>query len=88
MCSRRHTRGNSDTEVLKSFEDPEKLFKRKNKEKIDFPLFGASSSRDSHFDPKWEVNVGKNLLKTKYESDLKDTEFNPRRLESYLLDSL
>ena len=85
---RRDTRGNSDTEVLKSFEDPEKLFKRKNKEKIDFPLFGASSSRDSHFDPKWEVNVGKNLLKTKSESDLKDTEFNPRRLESYLLDSL
>ena len=73
---------------MKSFEDPEKLFKRKNKEKIDFPLLGASSSQDSHFDPKWEVNVGKNLLKTKSESDLKDTEFNPRRLESYLLDSL
>ena len=52
-------RGNSDTEVLKSFEDPEKLFKKKNKEKIDFPLFGASSSRDYHLDPKWEVNVGK-----------------------------
>ena len=27
-------------------------------------------------------------MKTKSESDLKDTEFNPRRLESYLLDSL
>ena len=61
MASRRHTRGNSDTEILKSFEDPEKLFKKKNKEKIDFTLFGASSSRDYHFDPKWEVNVGKNL---------------------------
>jgi len=73
---------------LKSFEDPENLFKRKNKEKLDFPLFGASSSQDSHIDPKWEVNVGKNLLKTKSESDLKNTEFNPRRLESYLLDSL
>ena len=73
---------------MKIFEDPEKLFKRKNKEKLIFPLFGASSSQDYHFDPKWEVNVGKNLLKTKSESDLKDTEFNPRRLESYLLDSL
>ena len=73
---------------MKSFEYPEKLFKRKNKENLYFPLFGASSSQYSHIDPKWEVNVGKNLLKTKSESDLKNTEFNPRRLESYLLDSL
>ena len=73
---------------MKSFEDPEKLFKRKNKEKVGFPLFGASSSQDSHIDPEWEVNVGKSLLRTKSESDLKNTEFNPRRLESYLLDSL
>ena len=51
-------------------------------------MFGASSSQDSHIDPGWEVNVGKNLLRTKSESNLKDTEFNPRRLESYLLDSL
>ena len=51
-------------------------------------MFGASSSQDSHIDPKWEVNIGKNMLKTKSESDLKNTEFNPRRLESYLLDSL
>ena len=43
LASRRHTRGNSDTEILKSFEDPEKLFKRKNKEKLDFPLFDPSS---------------------------------------------
>ena len=73
---------------MKSFEDPEKLFKKKNKEKLGFPLFGASSSQDSHIDPGWEVNVGKNLLRTKSESDLKDTEFNTRGLESYLLDSL
>ena len=53
LASRRHTRGNSDTEILKSFEDPEKLFKRNNKEKLSFPLFGASSSQDSPnvFDP-------------------------------------
>ena len=85
---RRHTRGNSDTEVLKSLDDLEKLFKRKDKEKLGFPLFGASSSQDSPIDPEWEVNVGRSLLKTKSESDLKTTEFNSRRLESYLLDSL
>ena len=73
---------------MKIFEDPEKLFKKKNKEKLGFPLFGASSSQDSHIDPGWQVNVGKNLLRTKSESNLKNTEFNPRRLESCLLDSL
>ena len=51
-------------------------------------MFGASSSQDCHIDPEWEVNAGKSLLRTKSESDLKNTEFNPRRLESYLLDSL
>ena len=71
-------------------EDPEKLFKKKDKEKIDFSLFGASSSRNSHsiFDQEWEVNIEKGLLKSKSESDLKNTEFNPHGLESYLLDSL
>ena len=71
-------------------EDPERLFKKKDKEKIDFPLFGASSSQDSPniFDLEWEVNVGRSLLKTKSESDLKNTKFNSRRLESYLLDSI
>ena len=73
---------------MKSFEDPEKLFKRKNKEKLSFPLFVASSSQDSHIDPEWEVNAGKNWLRNKSESNLKNTEFNPHRLESYLLDSL
>ena len=60
-------------------EDPEKLFKKKDKEKIDISLFGASSSRDSHsnFDQEWEVNIGKCLLKTKSEFDLENTEFNP-----------
>ena len=71
-------------------EDPEKLFKKKDKEKIDISLFGASSSQDFHsiFDQKWEINVEKGLLKSKSEYDLKNVEFNPRRLESYLLDSL
>ena len=74
---RRHTRGNSDTESLKSFEDPEKLFKRKNKEKFDFPLFGPSSSPDSHINPAWEVNTAQTLLRTRSEPDLKNTEFIP-----------
>ena len=71
-------------------EDLERLFKKKDKEKIDFPLFGASSSQDSPniFDPEWEVNVGRILLKTKSEFDLKNTRFNSCRFESYLLDSL
>ena len=85
---RRHTWGNYDTEVLKSLEDPERLFKKKDKEKIGFPLFGASSSQDSPVDQEWEANVGRIFLKTKSESNLKNTEFNSRRLESYLLDSL
>ena len=68
-------------------EDPEKLFKKKDKEKIDFSLFGASSSWDSHsiFYQEWEVNIGKGLLKSKSEFDLTNVEFNPHRLESYLL---
>ena len=64
------------------------MFKRKNKEKLDFPLFGPSSSQVSYINPEWEVDTTKNLLRTKSESDLKNTEFNPRRLESYLLDPL
>ena len=85
-----HTRGNSDTEILKSLEDPENLFKKKDREKIDFSLFGASSSWDSHsiFDQEWEVNIRNGLLKSKSKSDLKNAEFNSHRLESYLLDSL
>ena len=71
-------------------EDLEKLFKKKDKEKIDISLFGASSSQYFHsiLDQEWENNVEKDLLKSKSESDLKNVEFNPRRLESYLLDSL
>ena len=71
-------------------EDPEKLFKKKEKEKVDIPLFDAWSSQNFHsvFDQKWEIDIEKGLLKSKSESDLENVEFNPRRLESYLLDSL
>ena len=37
---------------------------------------------------KWEINVENGLFKSKSEFDLKNVEFNPRRLESHLLDSL
>ena len=71
-------------------EDPEKLFKKKDKEEIDISLFGASSSQDFHsiLNQEWEINVEKGLFKSKSKSDLKNLEFNPHRLESYLLDSL
>ena len=34
------------------------------------------------------INVGKYLLRSKSESDLKQTKINPNRFESYLLDSM
>ena len=37
---------------------------------------------------KCEINVEKGLLKSKFESDLENVEFNPGILESYLLDFL
>ena len=68
---KRHARGNYDTKFLRSLEDPEKVFKKKDKEKINISLFGASSSQDFHsiFDQEWEINVEKGLLKYKSESD-------------------
>ena len=71
-------------------EDPEKLFKKEQKEKVDISLFHASSSQNFHsiFDKKWEIDIEKGLLKSKSESDLENIEFNPWLLESYLLDSL
>ena len=82
LASRRHTRGNSDTKILKSFEDPEKLFKRKNKEKLDFPLFGPSSPPDSHINPAWEINTAQTPLRTRSKPDLKNAESNPCRLRA------
>ena len=39
---------------LRSLEDPEKLFRKRDKEKIDISLFGASYSQNFHsiFDKK------------------------------------
>ena len=57
LASKRRTQGNSDTEFLRSLEDPEKLFKKKDKEKIDISLFGASSSQDFHSTPDQECGI-------------------------------
>ena len=75
MASKIHTWGNYDTEVLQSLEDPEQIFKKKDKEKVDISLFCASSSENFHsiFDKKklelmlkrvyWNLNLSL-VLKT------------------------
>ena len=71
-------------------EDPERILRNRNKEKVNIPHFGASSSQDLHNIPEyeWETSVERLLSKSKSEFDLKKVEINPSRLESYLLDSL
>ena len=41
-----HTRGNHNLETLQSVENPERILRNRNKENVDFPLFGTSSSQD------------------------------------------
>ena len=41
-------RGNPNTETFQSMENPERLLRNKNKEKINSSQFGASSSQDFH----------------------------------------
>ena len=83
-------RGNPNTENLQSVEDPERILRNINKEKVNIPQFGASSSQDLHniLKSEWETSVEILLSKSKSESNLKKFEFNPIRLESYLLESL
>ena len=83
-------RGNPNTETLQSVEDPERLLRNKNKEKINSSQFGASSSQYFHSiqEYEWKTIVERLLLKSKSKSDLNKVEINPSRLESYLLDSL
>ena len=91
MSSRRpHTQGNPDTEILPCVDDPSKLFRNKGKEQSDIPQLGDTSTQEFHSiqDSVWETNFEGSLLKSKLESDLRDTELNPSRLDSYLLDSL
>ena len=38
-------RGNPNPETLQSVENPEKILRNRDKENVDFPLFGTSSSQ-------------------------------------------
>ena len=71
-------------------DNPNKLFRNKGKDQLDIPLFGNSSTLEfcSIQDSMWETNFERSLVKYKYDSDLKKTDINTNRLESYLLDSL
>ena len=83
-------RGNPDLETLQTVENPEKILRDRNKEKVNFPLFGTSSSQYLYVvaEPKWEVRAERLLTKSKYESDLRKAGVSPNTLQSYLLDSL
>ena len=83
-------RGNPNPETLQSVENPERILRNRNKENMDFPLFGTSSSQDFHniAESEWGTSVEGLLTKSKSESNLKKVEVSPSRLESYLLEYL
>ena len=62
---RSHTRGNPNTEILLSVENPERLLRSKRKEQINISQFRASSSQEFHsiHDFGRETNFEKSLLK-------------------------
>ena len=71
-------------------DNPNKLLRNKGKDQVDIPQFGNSSTLEFHSIQysMWETNFEISLLNSKSESDLKNTELNPSRLESYLLYSV
>ena len=71
-------------------DNPNKFLINKGKDQLDIPQFGNSSTLKFHSiqDSVWETNFERSLLNSKSVFDLKNTELNPSRLESYLLDSL
>ena len=83
-------RGNPDPKTLQSVENPEKILRDRNKEKVNFLLFGTSSSQDLYgvAESKWGVRSEILLTKSKYDSDLTKVGVSSNRLQSYLLDSL
>ena len=83
-------RGNPDPETLQSVENPEKILRDRNKEKVNFPLFETSSSQYLYGIAKSEWGVRAEILLTKsiYESDLRKAGVSSNILQSYLLDSL
>ena len=68
-----HTRGNSDIETLLNVDNPEKILRNRNKEKLDSPLFDTSSSQALYVlvEPEWGVRAERLITKSKYESDLR-----------------
>ena len=71
-------------------DNPERILRNRNKEKVDFPLFGTSSSQDLYgiAEPEWGVRDERLLTKSKSKSDLRKARVIPNTLQSYLLDSL
>ena len=66
-------RGNPDPETLQSVKNPEKILRDRNKEKVNFLLFGTSSSQDLYdiAESEWVVRAERILSKYKSESDLR-----------------
>ena len=74
LASRKiHTRGNSDTEILLSLDNQERILRNRNKEKLGSPLFNTSLSKALYglANPEWGVNAERLLTKSKSESDLR-----------------
>ena len=71
-------------------DNPNKLLRNKGKYQLDIPQFGNSSTQEFHSIEysMWETNFERSLLNSKSESNLKNKELNPSRLESYMFDSL
>ena len=71
-------------------DNPNKFIRNKGKDQLEIPKFENSSIEDFHSiqDSVCETNFEKSLLKSKTESDIKNTKLNPSGLESYILDCL
>ena len=83
-------RGNPNLETLQSVENPERILRSRNKENVDFSLFGTSSSQYLYgiAESEWGVRAERLLTKSKSESDLKKVGVSSSIPQSYLLDSL
>ena len=71
-------------------ENPEKILRNRNKEKVNFPLFGTSSSQDLYniAESEWGLRDEILLTKSKSKSDIRKVGVSHSILKSYLLDSL
>ena len=83
-------RGNSDIKTLLSVDNPEKILRNRNKEKLGSLLFDTSSSQALYVlvELEWEVGAERLLTQSKSEPDLRKAWVGPNTLQPYLLDSL